>query len=173
MRTLRRLAVIATLVALGCGGGGGGGDDDDGNPTGPPGGGGGGATNGTFSVSVNGTTWRAQGTVSVTRGTNNFIGVAASGYAGSTPYSIVVGIGNATGPGTHSLNVFAGGDGSSVIVGGVQTGWGTAFQGGGGTLTITSLTSNRIVGTFSGTAVASSGTAANLVLASGQFDITF
>jgi hypothetical protein len=88
-------------------------------------------------------------------------------------YSIVVGIGNATGPGTHSLNVFAGGDGSSVIVGGVQTGWGTAFQGGGGTLTITTLTSNRIVGTFSGTAIPSSGTAANLVLTNGQFDITF
>ena len=171
MRMLKRLAVVATLVALGCGGGG---DDDDGDPTGPPGGGGGGgATNGTFSVSVNGTTWSAQGTVSVTRGTNNFIGVAGSGYAGTTAYSIVVGIANATGPGTHSLNVFAGGDGSSVIVGGVQTGWGTAFQGGGGTLTITSLTSNRIVGTFSGTAIPSSGTAANLVLTSGQFDITF
>jgi hypothetical protein len=165
MRTLRRLAVIATLVALGCGGG-----DDDGNPTGPPGGGG--ATNGTFSVSVNGTTWNATGTITVNR-QGNFIGLAAAGYAGSTAYSLVVGIGNATGPGTHSLNVFAGGDGSSVIVGGIQTGWGTAFQGGGGTLTITSLTSNRIVGTFSGTAVPSSGTAANLVLTNGQFDVTF
>lgn len=167
MRTIKRLAVLATLVALGCGGG----DDDDGSPTGP--GGTGGATNGTFSVGINGTTWSAQGTVTVTRQSNNFIGIAGSGYAGNTAYSIVIGIGNATGPGSHSLNVFAGGDGSSVIVGGVQTGWGTAFQGGGGTLTITSLTSNRIVGTFSGTAIPSSGTAANLALTSGQFDITF
>ena len=169
MRVFRRLAVLASLVALGCGGGGGG--DDDGNPTGP--GGTAGATNGTFTVVINGTTWSAQGTVTVSRQANNFIGVAGSGYAGSTAYSIVIGIGNASGPGTHSLNVFAGGDGSSVIVGGVQTGWGTAFQGGGGTLTVTSLSSNRIVGTFSGTAIPSSGTAANLVLTSGQFNITF
>ena len=167
MRTLRRFALIATLAALGCGGGD---DDDNGNPTGP---GGGGATNGTFTVVINGTTWSAQGTVTVSRQQNNFIGLAGSGFAGNTAYSLVVGIANATGPGSHSLNVFGGGDGSSVIVGSTTTGYGTAFQGGGGTLTITSLTSNRIVGTFSGTAVPSSGGGANLVLTNGTFDITF
>jgi hypothetical protein len=167
MRMLRRLALVATLAALGCGGGD---DDDNGNPTGP---GAGGATNGTFTVVVNGTTWSATGTVTVSRQSNNFIGLAGSGFAGNTAYSFVVGIGNATGPGTHNLNVFAGGDGSSVIVGSTTTGYGTAFQGGGGTLTITTLTTNRIAGTFSGTAVPSSGGGANLVLTSGQFDITF
>ena len=166
MRTLARFTLIATLASLGCGGGGG---DDGGNPTAP----GGGATNGTFTVVVNGTTWSARGTVSVTRQANNFIGIAGSGFAGGTAYSIVIGIGNATAPGTHSLNVFGGGDGSSVIIGSTTIGYGTAFQGGGGTLTITSVSSNRIVGTFSGTAVPSSGGGANLVLTSGQFDLTF
>jgi hypothetical protein len=167
MRMLKRVALVATLAALGCGGGD---DDDNGNPTGP---GAGGATNGTFTVVVNGTTWAANGQVTVSRQSNNFIGIAGSGFAGNTAYSIVVGIGNATGPGTHNLNVFAGGDGSSVIVGSTTTGYATSLQGGSGTLTITSLTSNRIVGTFSGTAVPSSGGGANLVMTSGQFDITF
>jgi hypothetical protein len=50
----------------------------------------------------------------------------------------------------------AGGDGSSLIIGGTTAGRGTAFNGGNGSVTITSLTSNRIVGTFSGIAVPSS-----------------
>ena len=171
MRMLKRVALIATLAALGCGGGG---DDDNGNPTGPgPGPGAGGATNGTFTVVLNGTTWSAQGTVTVSRQSNNFIGIAGSGFAGGTAYSIVVGIGNATGPGTRNLNVYAGGDGSSVIIGSTTVGYATSLQGGSGTLTITSLTSNRIVGTFSGTALPSSGGGSNLVLTNGQFDITF
>ena len=164
---LRRLALVATL-ALGCGGGD---DDDDGNPTGP---GAGGATNGTFTVVVNGTTWSATGTITVARQQNNFISVAGYGFAGSTGYAVAVGITNATGPGAHNLTDFGGGgDGSSVVVGGTQTGWVTALQGGSGTVTITTITANRIVGTFSGTAVVSSGTGGNLVLTSGHFDVTF
>jgi hypothetical protein len=174
MRTLRRLAVFAALVAIGCGGGGD--DDGDGNPTGPGpgGGGGGGATNGTYSVSVNGTAWSATGSVTVSRQNNNFIGIAGTGFAGGTTYAIVVSIANATGPGNHSLSVFSGGDGSSVTIGtSAGLGYSTGLQGGSGTLTITSLTSNRIVGTFSGTAIAAGHSGANLVLTSGTFDLTF
>jgi len=170
MRISRTIAFLATLSALACGGG----SDDDGNPTGPPaGGGGGGATNGTFSAQINGSTWSATGTVNVSRQPPNFIGLSGFGFAGNTAYSVVLGIGNATGPGTHSFNISAGGDGSSLIIGGTTTGWGTAFSGGNGSVTITSLTSNRIVGTFSGTAVPSSGSAGNLVITNGQFDLTF
>jgi hypothetical protein len=169
MRTIRRFAAIAALAALGCGGGD---DDDGGNPAGP--GGGGGATNGSFTVTINGTTWRATGNVSVTRGQNNFIGIAGTGLAGSTTYAIVVGIANATGPGTHTLNVFSGGDGSSVTIGsGAAVGYSTGLQGGSGTLTVTSVTSNRIVGTFSGTAIPAGSGGPNLVLTSGTFDLTF
>ena len=170
--TLRFLTTLATLVTIACGGGGG--DDsnngNNGNPAGPnvPG-----ATNGSFKAVINGTQWNATGQVLVSRQQNNFIGIAAAGSAGSTTYSVVLGIANATGPGTHSFALTAGGDGSSLIIGGVSTGWGTAFNGGLGNVTITSLSANRIVGTFSGTAVPSSGTASNLVVTSGTFDISF
>lgn len=167
MRVSRTIAVFATLAAFACGGGS---DDDNGNPIGPPGGG---ATNGSFSAQVNGTTWTATGTVTVSRQTNNFIGIGGSGFAGSAAYSFIVGIANAAGPGTHSFNLTAGGDGSSLIIGSTTTGYGTAFTGGNGTVTITTLTSNRIVGTFSGTVVPSSGSGANLIVTNGQFDLTF
>ena len=166
MRALKTLAVIATIAAFGCGGG----DDDDGNPTGPPGGG---ATNGTITGQINGATFGATGTIAVTRSAPSFIGLGATLYAGTTVYSIVIGIGNATGPGSHNLSLQAGGDGSSLIVGSTTTGYGTALTGGSGTITITSLTSNRIVGTFSGTLPPSSGSAAALVIANGSFDVTF
>ena len=167
MRVSKTIAFLATLAAFACGGSS---DDDNGNPTGP---GGGGATNGTFSAVINGTTWSATGQVSVTRQNPNFIGIGGSGFAGSTAYAFVLGIGNATGPGTHSFNISAGGDGSSLIIGGTTTGWGTAFNGGTGSVTITVLTTNRIAGTFSGTAVPSSGSAGNLIVTNGQFDLTF
>lgn len=169
MRMLKRLAVLATLVALGCGGGGD--DDDNGNPTGPPGGG---ATNGSFSVQINGAAWTAIGTINIQRQQNNTIGFAGSGSAGGTTYGVAVSIVNATGPGTHSLNIFAGGDGSNVALGNSSgVGYTTGLTGGSGTVTITSLTSTRIVGTFSGTAVPAGSSAANLVLVNGQFDIAF
>jgi hypothetical protein len=170
MRVSRTLALLATVAALACGGGGD--DDDDGNPTGPPAGGGG-ATNGSMTATIGGVNWSATGTVTVNRSSPNFIGLGATGFAGGTAYALVVGIGNATGPGTHNLNVYAGGDGSSLIIGTQTTGYGTAFQGGSGTITITSLTSNRVVGTFSGTLVPSTGGGANLIVTNGQFDITF
>lgn len=173
MRFSRILPVLGIFVVGACGGGGGnGGSNTNGNPTAPPPAG---ATNGTFTAQINGVNWTAIGTVSVTRQPPSFIGIGASGYAGNTAYALVLGIGNATGPGTHSFNVFAGGDGSSLIIGGQVTGWGTAFQGGSGSVTITSLTSNRIVGTFTGTAVPSSAGsgAGNLAVANGRFDLTF
>ena len=171
MRVSKFLALVATLATLGCGGGG----DDDGNPTGPPSGG---ATNGSFTAQVNGNAWSATGTITVSRQQNNFVGVAGTGFAGSTAYAFIVGIGNATGPGTHSFNLAAGSDGSSLIIGssttgGAAAGWGTAFSGGSGSVTITSLTSNRIVGTFTATAVSSSGSGGNLVITNGRFDVTY
>jgi hypothetical protein len=87
---------------------------------------------------------------------------------------LVLTIGNATGAGTHSLNATAGGDGSNLVVGSSTTaGWSTGFSGGTGTVTITSLTANRIVGTFTATAVPSQGSTSNLVITNGKFDITF
>jgi hypothetical protein len=169
MRVSRKVAVLMAAVVMACGGGGD--DDDDGNPIGPPPAGG--ATNGSFSAQVNGATWSATGTITVTRQPNDFIGLGASGFAGSNAYAFVIGIGNATGPGTHSFDLSAGGDGSSMIIGSQTAGYGTAFSGGSGSVTITTLTANRIVGTFSGTAVPSSGTGSSLAVTNGRFDVTF
>lgn len=172
MTVRHALAPIFAATLLACGGGGGNNSGSNGNPTGPPAGGG--AANGSMTATIGGAAWSAAGTVSVTRQQNNFIGIGASGFAGGTAYAVVIGIANAVGPGTHNLDIYTGGgDGSSLIVGGQTTGWGTAFQGGSGTVTITSLSANRIVGTFSGILIPSSGTAANLVVANGQFNVTF
>ena len=163
MRALKTLAVVATLAAFGCGGG-----DDDGNPTGPPGGG---ATNGSLTAQINGTAWSAVGTITVSRQTN-FILITGAIYAGSNTSSLVVGIANATGPGSHNLSLLSG-DGSSLVVATTTTGYGTAFTGGSGTIPITSLTANRIVGTFSGVLPVSSGSATSLTITGGAFDVTF
>ena len=168
MRGTRTLALLATVASLACGGGSD--DDDDGNPLGPPNGGG--ATNGSMTASIGGVNWSATGTVSVTRSDPNYIGLGASGFGGGSAYALVVSIANATGPGPHDLNLYGGGDGSSLIVGSQTTGYGTGFQGGSGTITISSLTANRIVGTFLGTLVPTGG-GTNLMVTGGQFDITF
>lgn len=170
MRVLKRVALIATIAALGCGGGGD--NDDNGNPTGPPTGG---TANGSMTAQINGATWRSIGAITVSRQQQqNIIGFAGTGSAGNTTYGVSIAISSATGPGTHNLNIFAGGDGSSLIIGSsAALGWATAAQGGSGTLTITSLTANRIVGTFSGTLIAAGHSAGNLTVTGGTFDVTF
>lgn len=167
MRTLRLLTIASLLATVACGGG-----DDTGDPTGPPAGG---ATNGSWTVQIDGPTWVASGTVTVTKGASNFIGLGGSGYAGSIPYSLILSIANATGPGTHSFNIYGGGgDGSSLIIGGTNGGWGTAFQGGSGSVTITVLTATRIAGNFTATLVPGSGAATGTKAAlNGQFDVTY
>jgi hypothetical protein len=170
MRVSKNLAIVLAAGLWACSSGGN--DDDNGNPMGPPPVSGG-ATNGTFSAQINGTTWNATGTVTVTRSAGDYIGIGGAGFAGGAAYAVIVSVGNATGPGTHSFNLAAGGDGSSMIVGSQTIGYGTAFGGGNGTVTITTLTTNRIAGTFSGTAVPSTGAGANLVVTNGRFDVTF
>ena len=169
MRVLKSVALMAAIAVLGCGGGD---DDDNGNPTGPPTGG---AANGTMSAQIGGASWRSIGAINVSRQPQqNTIAFAGSGSAGSTTYAVSISIANATGTGTHNLNVFAGGDGSTLIIGNsAALGWASAGQGASGTLTITSLTTNRIVGTFSGTLSPAGHSAGNLVVTSGTFDVTF
>lgn len=169
MRVLKALALVATITALGCGGGGAG---DNGNPTGPPTGG---TSNGSMTAQINGVSWRSIGAISVSRQPQqNVIGFAGTGSGGNTTYAVSIAISAATGPGTHNLNIFAGGDGSSLIIGNsAALGWATAAQGGSGTLTITSLTANRIVGTFSGILSPAGHSAGNLTVTGGTFDVTF
>jgi hypothetical protein len=162
----RLLAVFPVLVALACGGGGSdgptgnNGNNNNGNVSG----------DGNVTMTVNGTAWRSlKAGDHVTRLNNNFYGIAAS----NVNYVLVLGIGNVTGPGTFSLDL-ATGNGSSAIVSNTAGGWGTAFTGGTGTITVTTLTANRIAGTFTFNAVPGSGSAAGtLQVRNGTFDLTF
>lgn len=171
MRRRISLAFTLVLAATACGGSSdsgttGPGNTNTQNPT---------ATNGVFTAVINGATWNAAGTVSVSRGSNNFIGITGSGLTtgSNTGYSLVIGIGNASGPATYSLS-FGNVAGSQLIVGGLNGGWGTYFNGGTGSLTITTLSTNHIAGTFTADAVPGSGGATGtLQVRNGRFDLTF
>jgi hypothetical protein len=170
MRRRISLALSLVLAAAACGGSSDSGSTDPNNtntqtPT---------ATNGVFTAVINGATWNAVGTVSVTRGSNNFVGISGTGFTtGTNGYSFVIGIGNASGPATYSLS-FGNVAGSELIVGGLTGGWGTYFNGGTGSLTITTLNTNHIAGTFTADPVPSSGGATGtLQVRNGRFDLTF
>jgi hypothetical protein len=63
--------------------------------------------------------------------------------------------------------------GTGVVIKGGKS-WGSSLQGGTGSVTLTTLTANHIVGTFAFSAVASGGGATGTsVVTNGQFDITF
>lgn len=155
------IASLALVLASACGGG------SDSNPTAP----GGNTTvagDGNVTMSINGVAWRSsKGGDHVTK-SGQFYGISAV----NVPYALVLGIGNVTGPGTFSLNL-ATGNGSSAIISNSVGGWGTAFSGGSGTVTITTLTATRIAGTFSFDAVPGSGSAAGTMqVRNGVFDLT-
>ena len=173
MRSRAISFVAAILIGIAaCGGSDATTDPNGQNPgTGNPGTGT--ATNGTFTAQINGVTWNATGTVSVSRQSPAFVGVIGTGLAGSTAYAVTFGLGNVTGPGTFSVNNLNP-SGSSMIIGGQTGGWGSYFNGGTGTVTITTLTSNRITGTFSGDLVPGSGNATGtLQVRNGNFTLTY
>lgn len=153
-------ASLALLAFDACGG-------NDGGPTGTSG-----NTNvgdGTMSATINGAAWRSLR--SGDKGSRNGTIYAVVGLNGS--YTIALGIAGLTAPGTVNLSL-ATGNGSNAIVSNANGGWGTAFNGGTGTITVTNLTANRIAGTFSFDAPAGSGRATGtLQVRNGKFDVTF
>jgi len=129
------------------------------------------AGDGNVSATINGTAWRSLKSGDRVNKTGQFYGISAV----NPPYTLVLGIGNVTAPGTFNLNLQAGGNGSSAIVSNSSgAGWGTAFTGGSGTVVVTALTANRITGTFTFDAVPASGSASGtLQVRNGKFDVTF
>jgi hypothetical protein len=159
------MAASVALIALSaCGG-------DDGGPTGTNNNGNGTVTgDGNITATINGVAWRSL--KSGDRGSKSGQFYAVVGV--SSNYTLTLGIGNLTGPSTVSLDLAAGGNGSSAIVANASGGWGTAFSGGTGTIVVTTLTANRIVGTFSFDAKPGSGGATGtLQVRNGKFDVTF
>ena len=159
--TLSFFASLALVTLAACGG-------SDGGPTGTNGNNAA-SGDGSMSATINGAAWRSL--KSGDKGSRNGNIYAVVGLNAS--YTISLGIAGLTGPGTVNLSL-ATGNGSNAIIANSTGGWGTAFNGGSGTLTVTTLTANRIAGTFSFDAPAGSGQATGtLQVRNGKFDVTF
>ena len=151
------------LVATSCGGGGGGNGitgTGNNNPL----------LNGTFSASINGTSWSAAGRVAVTRGVSNSLIMAGASLTYSLSFALI----NATGPGTFSLVYTTTTVPSFAILAGNGAAWTTNTTGGTGSVVVTVLTANRVAGTFTFDAPASPGQGTTTAhVTGGTFDVTY
>jgi hypothetical protein len=161
MHRLSALLPGLLLVATSCGGGGS-------NVTGT--GNNAALLNGTFSASINGTSWSAAGRVAVTHSVSNSLIIAGA----SLTYTISFALINATGPGTYSLVYTTTTVPSFAILSGNGAAWTTNTTGGTGSVVVTTLTANRVAGTFTFDAPPSPGqgtTSAHVT--GGTFDVTY
>ncbi len=154
MRKLTGLALFLLAVS-GCSG------DSTGNNNGNG--------NGDMSASIDGQSWT--GTLATAASYQGTV----LGFAGTNgSYQINITLTGVSGPGTYSLGS---GQLSIATVATVSTSpqvWITSSTGGTGSVVITSLTSSAVAGTFSFTAVPSSGGASgNKAVTSGQFNVSF
>jgi hypothetical protein len=102
--------------------------------------------------------------------TNNLVVVAGVDNAITT--TVTFGFG-ATAPGTYAVGFGNPNAGTGIIVKGGKS-WGTSLQGGTGSVTLTTLTTHHLVGTFTFNAVpAGGGATGTSVVTNGKFDITF
>lgn len=119
-------------------------------------------------ATINGADWVPAGKASATY-RNNIFSIAGLNLT----YSVSLSIGLLTTTGTYSLdpgNLKA----ADGIVSNTTGGWGTAFAGGSGSITFTTLTPTHAVGTFSFDATPGSGNAAGTMhVTNGSFDVTY
>jgi Family of unknown function (DUF6252) len=167
--TSHRRVALATLVlgvGLGCGGGAGG-------PGGPGGGdaGSGGGGSGNITANVDGQAW--QSTVTSEQAQVGPLGaITIQGtYANTT--TITLNLYNIDQPGTYPLGVGAAVVGGLGVVSTVSgQSWATPSSGAAGSVTLTTLTSTRIAGTFTFEATPLAGGAAgNKAVTNGNFDL--
>lgn len=153
--------LIGILAVAGCG------DDDD--PASPTGGGnGGGGGNASVTASINGEAFTA--VVAQAVNNNGIIGVGSSTENAET----TIGFGWIdTGAPTYSIEPGSAATGTVITVGG--SGWQARDDDGSGTINVTTLTSTRVAGTFSFTAVRYTGTETPIetVVTNGKFDVEF
>lgn len=164
MRLVRVLLGTAAVAAIGaCGGGG--------DSSGPSGGSG-------FTARIDGVAWEALPISIAANPVNAIPGallITGAESNGNTSKAITLSLYNVTGPGTYALGV------SSTVFGGIgQVGdagqsWITDNIGTAGTVTITTLTASRIVGTFEFTAVPGlqNTVGGDRVVTNGRFDLPF
>jgi len=167
---LRTCAAFALVAAVACGGGesdpGDGGGDGGGG-----GGGGGGGSNGNITATVDGQPWQSSVTSEQAQvGPLGAITIQGT-YANST--TITLNLYNIDQPGTYPLGVTAATVGGTGVVSSTTgRSWFTPGSGAAGSVTLTTLTASRIVGTFSFNAEPLGGGATGTkVVTNGAFDL--
>lgn len=161
------LALLLASVLAGCGGGG--------DPTG-----GGGGGNG-FTATIAGQAWASNGAPYlqlVSGSTPGSLIIQGQQLEGASSYrSISLILGRIEGPGTYPLGVdgstVAGGSATLLIAsGGAPATWSTPLSGAAGSVTISSVSGGRIVGTFTFTAEPLPGqSGSNQTVTNGQFNL--
>jgi hypothetical protein len=163
---MRRPSLLALLLLLAACGGSSAGPDDGG------GGGGGGAGTNRLTATIDGQAFVASqvqaNPVSTVPGSLAFQGTQV---VGSVARSMAIYLAFIPGPGTYPLGMNIGtSPGGTVTVVSGTNGFTTPLSGAAGTITITTLTSTRVAGTFSYVATATLGTATTTVT-NGVFDV--
>ena len=167
---MRKTLTLLLCSLAACGGGG--------STTGPLGG----TTSGTFTATIDGQPWVSTTNQTASSGANGVPGIVTltgTKVVSATNYTtITLALGYLSGPGTYPLGVnqgtTAGGSGLVFATQGTSIGtWSTNLLGNAGTVTITSLTSTRIVGTFQFTAPPQSftTTTGTRTVTNGAFDL--
>jgi hypothetical protein len=156
-RYSRFLLASGTVLAMACS-----------SSTGPKGGG-----SADLSATINGSSWLGTVDATATRivaGGSTIISVGGSNAGGGTTLGMAF---SGAGPGTYQIGG-AGDATNGVIYEGSQQ-WAANVSGGTGSITVTSISSTAVSGTFQFTAVPVSGTGATgtLLVESGQFNLSF
>jgi hypothetical protein len=125
-------------------------------------------TNGTFKATINGTAWSPIGTVIVSR-----LAGGLTMSAASTTYAMSIVVLNVSAPGTFTLNASVHNGSHAAVSATGQGAWDTGNTGGTGSVVVTTLTSNHVVGTFTFDAPSNSTSSSTLHVTSGTFDLTF
>ena len=126
-------------------------------------------TNGSFKATINGTAWSPIGTVIVSR-----VGGGLTMAATSTTYVMSIVVLNVSGPGTTTLNASVHNGSHAAVSAAGQGAWDTGNTSGTGSVVVTTLTSNHVVGTFSFDAPPNgTSTSSTLHVTSGTFDLTY
>jgi len=154
------LAFTFLLATVACSGGSGG-------PAGP-----GNQSGSRLTASIDGSPWTStlgaelNGVPLVLPGVYSIAGVQSNSYI------LVIGLFNIPGPGTYPLGVGPQVAGGFAQVSNATGGWVTPQSGAAGSITLTTLTSSRMAGTFNFTAVALTGTATGTrTVTNGNFDL--
>ena len=158
MLAARQLSSMVLLAVVACGG----------SSTGPTSNSGSNSCSTPLSATVNGAPWCSP----LPQAIYSKSIVSLAGFDAGLTSSIAIAVA-ATGPGTYPL-AFGNNIGGFATFAKAGQGWSTGLSGGTGSITITTLTANHIVGTFVFNAVPSNGGAQGTIQATnGQINVTF